>query len=349
MSATCIDQPVDIKTLPESEFTISLDKQLLIDSREFAADQRVKSWWHLVSTLTVLLACTLIAWLTPMIWVRALGSFLMGLVIVRMFIIYHDHQHGAIFKDSKLANAILCMYGFFVLTPPSVWRRSHNHHHKNNSKLFGASIGSFPIMTTEDYRNATWAQKLEYRIARSPLVIMFGYVTVFLFGMCLRPLLMDPRQHLDAPVALVVHFGFLAACWWLCGWQTALFVFVLPTWVAMISGAYLFYVQHNFPGAKIRDDEEWTYVGAALHSSSYLEMGPILNWLTGNIGYHHVHHLNAKIPFYRLPETMRAFLALQKPTRISLSVRDIVRCLRLKLWDVSKDRFVTFSEAKKTA
>ena len=278
------------------------------------------------------------------ILIRAFASFLTGLMIVRMFIIYHDYQHGAIFKDSRLGGLILSAYGFLMLTPPTVWKRSHDHHHHNNSKLFGGSIGSFPIMTTEKYRSATSSEQLEYRFARSPFVILFGYFTVFMFGMCVQPFLTDRRRHWDAPVSVLIHFGLIAACIWCFGWVTAMFVLVLPAWIATMSGAYLFYAQHNFPAAKIRSRAQWSYTGAALESSSFLKMGAIMNWLTGNIGYHHVHHLNSKIPFYRLPEAMAALAPLQKPNTTTLRVFDIISCLRLKLWDAKLDRFITFAE-----
>jgi omega-6 fatty acid desaturase (delta-12 desaturase) len=112
--------------------------------------------------------------------------------------------------------------------------------------------------------------------------------------------------------------------------------------IAAALGAYLFYSQHNFPGMKLKERSDWDFVYAAIHSSSYTAMGPILRWFTGNIGYHHVHHLNAHIPFYRLPEAMASIRELQVMSPIRLSPRHIYRCFRLKLWDPEKDRMVSF-------
>ncbi|MCA9132558.1 MAG: fatty acid desaturase [Planctomycetales bacterium] len=346
MSAVLMEPEVDSETPARLAETKSLDRQLLIASREFACEQRGASWWHFGTTLVVLAVCVGVAGWAEATWLRALGSLLSGLTLVRMFILYHDFQHQSILKGSRVAEGLLSLYGYLMLTPPSVWKRSHDHHHRHNSKLFGASIGSFPIMTTENYIAAPWLERLEYRLARSPLVIVFGYLAVFLFGMCVRPLLLDARRHWDAPLALLVHFGLIGSCLAFGGWLTTLLVFVLPTWIATSTGAYLFYVQHNFQGAKIRRCAEWSYTDAALKSSSYLEMGRVMHWLTGNIGYHHVHHLNAKIPFYRLPEAMAGLVPLQSPVRTSLRLRDIVGCLRLKLWDATEDRFVTFADAR---
>lgn len=348
MSAVLIHPDVDVETLEASRTKVE-DRQLLIASRQFASENRRVSWWHFGTTFVALLAFGCVAGGAEHTWVRLLGSLLTGLTLVRTFILYHDYQHQSILKGSRLAGFALSIYGYLMLTPPSVWKRTHDHHHRHNSKLFGASIGSFPIMTTTNYQAASPLERLEYRLARSPLVIAFGYFAVFMFGMCIRPLLFDPRKHWDAPLSLLVHFGFIFGCVWFANWETAILVFILPTWIAMSAGAYLFYVQHNFPSAKIRRCGEWTYTDAALESSSYLEMGPIMSWLTGNIGYHHVHHLNAKIPFYRLPEAMRNLPALQCPAKTSLRVRDIVDCLGLKLWDTTQDCFVTFAAVRAPA
>ena len=110
-------------------------------------------------------------------------------------------------------------------------------------------------------------------------------------------------------------------------------VVILPHFISSALGAYLFYAQHNFPGAKYKNDKEWTYEFSALESSSYMKMNKFMQWVTGNIGYHHIHHLNPSIPFYRLPEAMKAIPALQNPKTTSLCVWDIWNCLRLKLWD----------------
>lgn len=340
------DTDVETISVSEVEAAKAVDRQLLIDSRRFASESRVTSWWHLWTTLAALAVAAGVAFAADALWLRLLGSLMTGLTLVRVFIVYHDYQHQALLKDSLLARAILSLYGYVMLTPPSVWKRSHDHHHRHNSKLFGASIGSFPIMTTENYKAALPRQQLEYRIARSPVIIVLGYLTVFMFGMCIRPLLMDARRHWDAILSLAVHFGVIAGLVVWSDWPTAILTFVLPTCVASTAGAYLFYIQHNFPGAKIRRCEEWSYTKAALKSSSFLELGPVLHWLTGNIGYHHVHHLNAKIPFYRLPEAMAGLELLQSPTRVTLRLADIAACLRLKLWDTRLDRFVSFAEAR---
>ncbi|QDU93497.1 fatty acid desaturase family protein [Lignipirellula cremea] len=316
-------------------------KELLVASKEFASENRWVSWWHLWSTLVVLAAFVALA-VNDLPWtIRILASTAAGLVSVRLFIIYHDYQHHAILRTAPLAKLIMWGYGIFLLNPSSVWIRSHDHHHKNNSKTFGANIGSYPVMTTQAYANATFGERFAYAAARHPLTMLLGYFTVFLIGMCLRPFLLSPRRHYDAGLAMVVHFSAMA---YLASFGLDVMVLGLlyPSMVASALGAYLFYAQHNYPDARLKPRSEWSHVEAALHSSSYIAMNPLMNWLTGNIGYHHVHHLNARIPFYRLPEAMAALEELQSPGVTTLGLRGILSCLRLKLWSPEEDRFVGF-------
>ena len=115
--------------------------------------------------------------------------------------------------------------------------------------------------------------------------------------------------------------------------QHVLLIVLIPHFISSALGAYLFYVQHNFPGAKYKNKDNWDYKFSALESSSYLKMNKIMQWITGNIGYHHIHHLNPSIPFYRLPETMKNVVELQNPKTITFKIKDIIACLKLKVWD----------------
>src|SRR5262249_26961187 len=126
------------------------------------------------------------------------------------------------------------------------------------------------------------------------------------------------------------------------GFEVTLFSLLLPLFLACALGAYLFYIQHNFPGVQMKPRQDWTYTFAALKSSSFMDGNPLVHWFTGNIGYHHVHHLNSNIPFYRLPEAMAAIPELRDPMRTSLAPMEIVRCFRLKLWDPERQEMVGF-------
>ncbi len=314
---------------------------LIQATRPFAKEHRGRSWWCLFSTLA-LLGVTLAAGALPLHWwARLSGGLLAGLLLCRMFIILHDHQHGSILRRSKIAKAVVLAYGVLTLNPASTWNLSHNHHHRHNAKIRGANIGSFPVMTTAAWAKAGAAERFVYAASRHPLTILLAWVTVFFYGMTLRSFLRKPRRHSDCGVALLLH----AAVWvsLLVFWPGAvLYSFVIPCGVASALGAYLFYAQHNYPDVVLCDNEKWDYTHAALRSSSFLDAGPLMHYFTGNIGYHHVHHLNSRIPFYRLPEAMASIPELRSPGRTSLRLADIRACFRLKLWDESRQKMVAF-------
>lgn len=321
------------------------ERDVLIATRPFTSEDLVRSWWSLWTTLIIASGLLAIAALAPWIALRVLSAVVGGLVIVRLFILYHDHMHGSLLRTSPVAKALLYVYGCLVLAPPSSWRRSHNYHHAHLGQLTDNDSGSFQLMTAATWRSASFTKRLAYRIHRHPLIILSAYVTVFLWSLTLEPLIADPRRHWDCGLAILLHGSLLALLWWLGGPLLALFVMILPLTVAAMLGAYLFYVQHNFPGMSILRPDVWTNHRASLQTSSFLKLGPVLRWITGDIGYHHVHHLNLAIPFYRLAETMEANPELQHPITTTLSPRDIRTCLALKLWDEERGRMVGFGEA----
>src|SRR3984885_13409009 len=300
-------------------------KDLIIATKPFAVDSTVKSWWCILSTSFLLVLCMAgTIWNFALPW-KIVCSILSGLLILRMFVIYHDQQHKAILPKSRLADGVMRLYGLFTLSPVSIWTSSHNHHHNHNSKLRGSHIGSFPIMTRANYVKSSRMKRFNYLLMRHPLTILFGYFLVFLHGMCIYPFFNKPREHYDCLVAIVLHLAIAVTIFYFFGWLALLLTLAIPCFVADAIGAYLFYAQHNFPGVSFNDNAGWTYDKAALESSSYMRTGPLMGWFTANIGYHHVHHLNARIPFYRLPEVLRALPELRCPKTTSLHPMDIIR------------------------
>jgi acyl-lipid omega-6 desaturase (Delta-12 desaturase) len=315
-------------------------KELILATKPYAHDSSAKSWAHLLST-ALLLASALAGTLWNLPLAGRIGcSLLAGLLYLRFFVIYHDQQHEAILSNSRLAEGLMRLFGLLILSPSSVWRSSHNHHHNHNSKLRGSHIGSFPIMTKEQYLQSSKAKRFNYLFMRHPLTILFGYFFIFQYGMCLYPSLTKPRQHFDGLLALLLHVLLAVVITWVFGWPALLLTLVLPHFIASAIGSYLFYAQHNFPTVSFRDKSCWTYEDAALESSSFMRTGLVAGWFTANIGYHHVHHLNSRIPFYRLPEVVAAFPELQNPKTTSLHPGEILRCLRLKVWDDTAKRMV---------
>lgn len=321
-------------------------KELLVASRPFAIEDRIKSWWCFWSTLALLIFLVVVGGSPGVPLIASVSaSVLAGFVTVRLFVIYHDFFHGAILRKSRVAYSILYLFGLVILSPAKNWTDTHDHHHKHNSDEFGAEIGGFPLVTTDDYFRYSFWGRLGYRITRSPLTILFGYITSFMINKTIVKFAQNPRKNLSCGLALVVHFG-LAVLLGSFSVKALVLGMLLPLFLGSALGTYIFYVQHNFPDMKRRKGKDWDYVYAALCSSSFLKLSPLMHWLTGNIGYHHVHHLNAKIPFYRLPETMESLVELQSPSETSFRVRDVIDCLRLKLWDPKSKQLVSFKEAQ---
>ncbi len=318
--------------------------ELLQATKRYATDSTIRSWWCIVSTALLLALAVMGTLWFEHLAAKLVCSVLSGLLLLRQFVIYHDQQHHAILARSGLAEGLMRVFGVLALSASSVWRSSHNHHHNHNSKLRGSQIGSFPVMTRAQYESSTPRERRTYLAMRHPLTILFGYVSMFLYGMCLNPFLNDPKKHYDCLIALLVHIAIGAGLATAFGWEQLLLTQTLPHFITYAIGTYLFYAQHNFPEVSFHEKRGWTYEKAARESSSYLKTDGLMAWFTANIGYHHVHHLNAKIPFYRLPEAARALPELQNPRTTSLHPAEIFRCLRLKVWDVDLQRMISLRE-----
>lgn len=316
-------------------------KELILATKPFAKEIRSKSWFYTISTLVVLIATNAVAFLPVPILVKIPFSVLNGLVIVRMFVIYHDQQHHTILHKSKLADAIFTVFGIYILAPTSIWKRSHDYHHAHNSKLFSASIGSYPIFSKQKFMSSSRGEQRTYLFVRHPLTISFGYIFMFMYGMCIQSFMNNKEKHKDSLVALILHAALIFCITYFFGWKVLLLAVFIPFLVSGALGAYLFYAQHNFPGVTFKDNVDWDYEHAAMESSSYIKMNAFWRWVTANIGYHHIHHMNARIPFYRLPEAMESIPELQKVTTITLNPMDIIRCFRLKVWDPEANRMIS--------
>lgn len=319
------------------------EQELIKASNVYASEIRSRSWFHLISTFVFLLASQIAAALLTPWWARLSFSVLAGLLTVRAFIIYHDYKHGSILRDSRLARFVMNAFGIYILTPSTVWTQTHNYHHAHTAKLVGSHVGSYMMLTPALWERATPGQRMMYRWSRHPLNILLGYLTVFLYGFCAAAFVRNPAKNKDSLFAIVAQFGLIAALWAVFGFEVTLYALLLPQLIGHALGAYLFYAQHNFPEAHVQPRESWTFVRASLESSSYIKLGPLMNYFTGNIGYHHVHHLNHRIPFYRLPEAMAGIPELREPVGVtSLSPRDVIACFRQKLWDPDQNRMVPF-------
>lgn len=313
-------------------------RALILATKPFEQESVPRSWFELISTTAVYALLLAVVVLAQPLALRVLAAVLAGLVQFRFFALFHDHVHGSLLARSRVGKAIMSALGLLLLAPRKAWKESHDFHHQNNGKIKWAAIGSYPVMTPTQLEQATPAARRKYQRRRHPLAIVGGYLTVGIGGLCLEAYRRAPRRHYAGPIALAIHVVGLGLLAWIAGPLTAVLVWVVPLVVDHGFSAYVFYAQHNFPQTRFFETSDWDYTEAALHGSSLLEMGPVMRWITANIGYHHVHHLNHKIPFYRLPRAMAALPELQAPHRTTLRPSDVLACLRLHTWDPEQGR-----------
>lgn len=331
---------------PETSADVRIGRELLKATAPYAVESVGKSWWLTASTFILLIGSMGGAAFAPYWPLRLLFSLLTALLMVRAFITYHDYMHGAILSRSRPAWLLFHVYSALALTPPRSWKQSHNYHHGHVGQISEAGIGAFPVMTTRMWQQASRAARTRYRITRHPLTVLTGYFTIFFLNICLLPLLSKPARHWDSLLALLGHGVLIALLWIFGGFDTVFFVVLLPMTVASALGSYLFFAQHSFKRMLIISEDAWTFYRAAMESSSYMRLNRVMQWFSGNIGYHHIHHLNVRIPFYRLPEAMQAIPELQSPVSTTLSPRDIRDCFACCLWDEDRQRMVSYREAK---
>jgi omega-6 fatty acid desaturase (delta-12 desaturase) len=266
--------------------------------------------------------------------------------LLRTYIVFHDCAHGS-FLPSRRANAWLGVaLGLVVFESFLSWRHSHAVHHATAGDLDRRGVGDVPTLTVAEYRASPWRRRLGYRLFRNPLV-MFGIGPIY--ALVLQPRFVSrssrPRvRHsvIGTNIALAVLVG--ALCW-LVGWREYLLVQWPTVVLAGSAGVWLFYVQHQFEDTYWQAKGDWSYADAALRGSSYLRLPKVLQFFTGNIGLHHVHHLSARIPNYNLQRAHDENPIFHNvPT---LSGWDGLRAVRLKLWDEDRGRLVTFRDARR--
>ncbi len=265
--------------------------------------------------------------------------------VVRMFIIFHDCTHGSFFKNKK-ANAIVgTIIGVLTLFPYEKWKREHAIHHASSGNLDKRGVGDIWVMTIEEYIEASKWTRLKYRLYRHPLV-MFGLGPLWLILVTSRFNRKDARKKERQNtylinISLVVLYSALI---YLIGWQAFLIVQGTTMFIAGVLGIWLFYVQHTFEDSYFEDEQEWDYVKAAIEGSSYYELPKVLQWVTGNIGFHHVRHLSPRVPNYHLEKAHTSTPPLQRATTIGLF--SSLKSLRYKLYDANNKTFVTFREVR---
>jgi omega-6 fatty acid desaturase (delta-12 desaturase) len=289
------------------------------------------AWWSL----------SVSAWLTLAI------SLCNAAFLLRLFAIQHDCGHSAFFKNRAMGDWLGRAIGVLTLTPYDVWRRTHSVHHSGSGNLGRRGMGDIHTLTVAEYQQLTPLGRLGYRLYRHPIVLFGlgpGYV-FFLQNRLPLGLMAKARYWVSAMCTNAAILAALLVILYFGGLMPILLIFVPSTLLAATAGVWLFYVQHQFETTNWTAEEDWDLHESALHGSSHYVLPAVLQWLSANIGIHHVHHLYSRIPFYRLPEVLRDHAVLAEGNR--MTIRESLANARLHLWDEKSQRLLSFAQARR--
>ncbi len=283
--------------------------------------------------------------LSVSVWLSLPFSIVAGGFVVRIFIIFHDCTHQSYFKNKKANRIIGTLTGIITLFPFDKWKREHSIHHATSGNLDKRGTGDVWVMTVDEYVAATFWGRLAYRLYRNPLV-MFGLGPIYLFLISNRFNRKGAKRK-ERMNTYFINFS-IAAIYtlliWAIGWQAFLMIQIPMLYISGSLGIWLFYVQHQFEDSYFEDEDEWDFVKAAVDGSSYYKLPKILQWVSGSIGFHHVHHLSPRVPNYHLEQAHEQTPPLQNATTITLA--SSLKSIRFRLYDTKNKTFVSFKEVK---
>lgn len=323
-------------------------------SKYQASDDR-KAVFQLVNTLVpFFIVCGLMVYsFSSAYWLTALLTIPASLLLVRVFIIQHDCGHGSFMSSRKWNNRIGRIMSVLTWTPYDFWRKTHNMHHAGSGNLDNRGFGAIETVTIKEYEAMSDKMKSWYRLYRNPyFLLLFGTPFFIIFAQRLPKadafqffevkksieLSQIWKSVLGLNLSLLIFYGCLGLVF---GFSTILLIYMPIVIGTSCAGGWLFFMQHQFEDSYWEYQDDWDYHEAAVLGSSYYDLHPILQWFTGNIGLHHIHHLNAKIPNYRLQECMDDDEDLKTLNRITFL--DSFKCAHLTLWDENQKKMVKFS------
>lgn len=305
----------------------------------------LKSWWQIVNSVVpyILLWVLMYHSLNISYWLTLLLSIFAAGFLVRIFILFHDCGHGSFFKSEKLSRWVGVVLGLFVFTPYHRWHRDHKIHHTTVGNLDKRGIGDVETLTVDEYLALSKWGRFKYRFYRHPLfLIVIAPLLLFLIQHRIPKSYMNWKQHMYVHLTTLVIVILVLLVTWAIGWKAFLLIQLPVIYIASVHGVWLFYVQHQYEWVRWARGDAWDYKTIALEGSSYFKLPLVLRWFTGNIGFHHVHHLSPLIPNYKLKrchEENPMFHSIKPITFFSS-----LRSLRLRLWDEKRQKLVGFSE-----
>ncbi len=314
---------------------------------EFQQPSRPRAIWQIVNTFgpyallwfLIYHAMSVSWWLVVPLAVLAAGF------VVRIFIIFHDCGHGSFFK-SRLANDTLgFITGMLTFTPYFHWRWEHSVHHATSGHLDKRGMGDIWTLTVQEYLESSRAKRFAYRLTRNPFVLfIFAPLYLFLIRQRIPTPSANPRERLSVHWMNLAVVGMIFGMSRIFGLKEYLLVQLIITAVSGAAGVWLFYVQHQFEGVYWERADEWDYIRAALEGSSFYKLPKVLQWFSGNIGFHHIHHLSARIPNYNLERCHKASPLFQQVKPITLLPS--LKSLTFRLWDEQRRKLVGYGHLR---
>lgn len=302
---------------------------------------------QLVNTIPPFIIAWFLAYqaLDVSIWLTIALSAVAAAFVIRTFIIFHDCTHGSFFKNKK-ANAIVgTITGIMTLFAYEKWKREHSIHHASSGNLDKRGVGDIWVMTVKEYEEASKWERFQYRLYRNP-VILFGFGPLYLFLIANRVnrKAAKRQERINTHVLTLIIVSIYLLIGFTLGWHVLLMVQLPIIYIAGMAGIWLFYVQHQFEDSYFENESEWDFVKAAVDGSSYYKLPAWLEWMTGSIGYHHVHHLAPRVPNYHLEEAHENTPPLHKATTITLKTS--LESIKFRLYDEENNTFITFKKMK---
>ena len=322
-------------------------RRLAIHCQAFRGAVPRRAYLQLANTLiplAILIGCMFATvrsnyWMTLLLAIPAAG------LLVRVFIIQHDCGHGSFFASRTTNDFVGRLMSVLTMAPYGLWRREHAQHHATSGNLDRRGAGDIDTKTIAEYEALSTLGKLRYRLYRNP-IFLFGFGTPAYFILIQRSPWLHAYTAKDTWKSVMgLNLGlalFYGPLFYAFGFSDVLWVVLPIVHIASAVGGWLFFVQHQFEETHWDKAEGWDFQVAALLGSSFYDLPKILNWFTGNIGLHHIHHLNSMIPNYRLQDCLNASPELKEINRLNLW--DSRRCASLKLWDDRRQRMIRFDE-----
>ncbi|WP_241138425.1 fatty acid desaturase [Bacillus mycoides] len=328
--------------------TLQNTKNLKKQVAPFEKSTAKKSVWQIINTVVPFIILWYLAYksLSVSYWLALVPAVLAAGFMTRVFIIFHDCTHHSFFKSRRVNRIVGTCMGVLTLFPFDQWGHEHSVHHATSGNLDKRGTGDIWTLTVNEYLAAPFRLRLAYRLYRNPLV-MFGLGPIYVFLLKNRFNRKGARkkERMNTYLTNVLIVALVGLLCWTLGWQSFLLVHGSIFLIAGSIGIWLFYVQHTFEDSYFEGDKEWEYVKAAVEGSSFYKLPKILQFLTGNIGFHHVHHLSPRVPNYKLEEAHNNTLPLKNVPTITLATS--LRSLRFRLWDEQNNNFVSFKDVKK--